>query len=341
MLLVLVGGVVSASAADPSFLGNSAINVNETWYYAGHNLSWCTGGAFDNADLGTITTLAIGGKSEAYDSGNNWGSGVVTMGYKIDGGSDHSLNLIYYTFESNNNIFQSGGTTFTSTEIDLSGLSCGEHSIEVWFSCGQTYDSNNSNNYKAKFTIASSYTRENLTVGNFGTICLPYAATVTGATVFEITGKVMEGNTLKGINLSSVDNLVAGRAYIFKATGTTLTATLSGNYTDALTDEAMVGNISQDKLSVPAGKYIVGSDNKIHPAGDHVVVGQYKAYIDIAKVSESSAPSFDFIGVEETTGIEGLEMENTSDAIYNLQGQRVSNIQKGMYIINGKKVLVK
>ena len=56
LILLLVGMVCTVSADDPSFLGNSAININGTWYYAGNSsMSWCTGGAFNGGDLGTIT----------------------------------------------------------------------------------------------------------------------------------------------------------------------------------------------------------------------------------------------------------------------------------------------
>ena len=34
-------------------------------------------------------------------------------------------------------------------------------------------------------------------------------------------------------------------------------------------------------------------------------------------------------------------MNKLSDGIYNLNGQKVSNAQKGIYIVNGKKVVLK
>ncbi len=44
-----------------------------------------------------------------------------------------------------------------------------------------------------------------------------------------------------------------------------------------------------------------------------------------------------------STGITSIQqVANTSNAIYNIQGMRVSDTsKKGLYIINGKKVLVK
>jgi hypothetical protein len=45
--------------------------------------------------------------------------------------------------------------------------------------------------------------------------------------------------------------------------------------------------------------------------------------------------------VENATGIQYVETEKTAvnDGIYNLQGVRVKNTQKGIYVINGKKVI--
>ncbi|MBQ8050763.1 MAG: hypothetical protein IJ197_04220 [Bacteroidaceae bacterium] len=52
-----------------------------------------------------------------------------------------------------------------------------------------------------------------------------------------------------------------------------------------------------------------------------------------------------FLGTEAPTAVEGVEADatvlKTNDAIYNIAGQRVSKATKGLYIIGGKKVLVK
>ncbi|MCI7748386.1 MAG: chitobiase/beta-hexosaminidase C-terminal domain-containing protein [Paraprevotella sp.] len=41
------------------------------------------------------------------------------------------------------------------------------------------------------------------------------------------------------------------------------------------------------------------------------------------------------------TAIEGVEAKNNTDVIYNLSGQRVQKAQRGLYIVNGKKLMVK
>ena len=43
----------------------------------------------------------------------------------------------------------------------------------------------------------------------------------------------------------------------------------------------------------------------------------------------------------EITGILEIKKESTNHSIYNLKGQRLSEYQKGINIINGKKIIVK
>ena len=62
-----------------------------------------------------------------------------------------------------------------------------------------------------------------------------------------------------------------------------------------------------------------------------------KAYLPL----ESSAPSrisFDFgteTGISEVKG----EYENVKTEIYDLSGRKVENAQKGIFVVNGKKVI--
>ena len=159
-LLLAVAGITNASAW---WVGNSAVNLNGNWYYCGTNLNWCTGGAFDGADLGTITSLQLGGQSQVYADGYQWdynsdgGEYGIKMGYKIDGIYVESQVITFQKidYRDNNNICQSGGSAFSTVSIDISNLHPGEHTIEVWFVSNNVWDSNNSQNYKATFTISS------------------------------------------------------------------------------------------------------------------------------------------------------------------------------------------
>lgn len=74
--------------------------------------------------------------------------------------------------------------------------------------------------------------------------------------------------------------------------------------------------------------------------GGLFIVKAGTAYLAVP-TSESNAKGFAFDG--ETTGIENVNVAaNQSKTIYNLNGQRVSNMsQAGLYIVNGKKVVIR
>ena len=62
-----------------------------------------------------------------------------------------------------------------------------------------------------------------------------------------------------------------------------------------------------------------------------------KAYLE----SESGVKAFYFSG-DEATGINAIDNEQLTidnDAIYNLAGQRINKMHKGINIVNGKKIL--
>lgn len=65
------------------------------------------------------------------------------------------------------------------------------------------------------------------------------------------------------------------------------------------------------------------------------------AYLAVPASEANNAKGFAFDG--ETTGIENVNVAaNQSKIIYNLNGQRVSNMsQAGLYIVNGKKVVIR
>lgn len=71
----------------------------------------------------------------------------------------------------------------------------------------------------------------------------------------------------------------------------------------------------------------------------------FHAYLTIPSSSSSAARFFSIgIGDDGTTMIKGVEMEGNDmgKGIYNINGMRMQKPTKaGMYIINGKKVIIK
>lgn len=74
-----------------------------------------------------------------------------------------------------------------------------------------------------------------------------------------------------------------------------------------------------------------------YKSGTATLVDVGKALYDLIKAEEEYKEAQEII-----TGISNFTAEKQNNAtIYNLNGQRVEKVQKGLYIINGKKVMVK
>ena len=94
--------------------------------------------------------------------------------------------------------------------------------------------------------------------------------------------------------------------------------------------------------TIAEGDYFIAS-NKLYKSSGATTIKGTRAYIK-AKDPEAGARIADFwIEGGETTGISRIENSELriENSVYNLQGQRVNKAQKGLYIQNGKKVIVK
>jgi len=99
-------------------------------------------------------------------------------------------------------------------------------------------------------------------------------------------------------------------------------------------------------------KLVLGKNNKLYYPGANLTIGACRGYFvisqsvaDLLPDNPSNAPQImmDF-GDGEATGIQTFNVtpESQNDTpVYNLNGQRLNAPQKGINIVNGKKVLVK
>jgi len=123
---------------------------------------------------------------------------------------------------------------------------------------------------------------------------------------------------------------------------TTETPTVTKN------EASLIGAYNLTAITNAADNYVL-SNNMIYAVGDDGAnINPYRAYIQIA--GGSGARSLVFFVDEETTAIEGLNSERATTVgnIYNLNGQLVrknadnlNGLQKGIYIVGGKRITVK
>ena len=101
--------------------------------------------------------------------------------------------------------------------------------------------------------------------------------------------------------------------------------------------------LSLDKNSTPGSVGFYFAKN--HPNGEPFVSKAHKAYLPLP-LQAAGSKSFFLFSEMGTTGIYNLQNYNlqfNGSAIYDLQGRRIesSKLPKGIYIVNGKKAVVK
>ena len=195
--------------------------------------------------------------------------------------------------------------------------------------------------------------KRSITAGNWGTIVLPFdIASEDITTVFGNETSVAElksgdASTLT-FNTTLTDNkMKANQPYAIKVANDFSAVKLNNVATDyaaeptqTVDDWNFVGTYSS--TTVPSGSYYFKS-NHLNQAGTGThSIKAFRAYLTYT--GGSGAPQLSFTIDGETTGIMSVDngqLTVDSSEVYNLSGQRVANPTKGLYIVNGKKVIIK
>ena len=174
------------------------------------------------------------------------------------------------------------------------------------------------NEYPLDFTTTTSYKAY-------------YVSDVTETTVTfsQITGKIKGG---QGIILYGTPNISCELTYCESDNE------LSGNM--------LVGTLAPTAITTVSGDYtnFALSGGKFKKINNGTLPAN-KAYLPILTANlPSSAPEFSIVFEDgNTTGVNDVR-RNTEEGrgeFYNLNGQRVANPTKGLYIVNGKKIVIK
>lgn len=183
----------------------------------------------------------------------------------------------------------------------------------------------------------------------WNTITLPFA--VDDLNVFGEGAKAYEliGYNDGALNFKAAETLKAGSPYVlyvetaaeangdFKFEGVDITATEPA--TVGFNDAKFVATYAPMAAGTMTGKYgVVPSTGKIQKGGANATMKGFRAYFELP----AGANARMIIDGEDVTAISSIitDAEN-GNAIYNLNGQRVNAATKGVYIINGKKMIIK
>ena len=179
-----------------------------------------------------------------------------------------------------------------------------------------------------------------VTSAGYATLVSPYVLDFSSTAIKAYTAKV---NTENGkVPLTKIDKVPANTPVVlYKAGGTTENIPLAAS-TDTPAESDLVAGTG---LAVATGEsspynYIlnnVGGVIGFYKANNQIVATD-RAYLQTTYWPGDGA-RMSIVFADETTGINNLTPALNDGAVYDLQGRRVAQPTKGLYIINGKKVI--
>lgn len=248
------------------------------------------------------------------------------------------------------------GTANTWTFHASKGNKMGYYTIQSNFTGGGQYLYDNKRNNNTFCDRNGSYAADfcdwqieevttlpvTVTEAGWATLYAPVALTIP-AEVKVYTGKV-NGNKL---TLTQVETTIpANTPVLIEAKANTYQFAIDYNAAEKIIDQSLTGTIETKAKPAEAEATIFTlQNNETAGLGLFKYTGNnlqgFRAYGENLLGTNAAAAGlvFDFGSI---TGIEGVTTDNGEKAeIYDLSGRRVAKAQKGIYIINGKKVIIK
>ena len=245
---------------------------------------------------------------------------------------------------------QTSYPTFGSKQVILNGN---------YENVATTLTLNDANSFgtNSDFDVTSVTMTRTLKGEKWNTFCVPFGMTSEEISAqFGADAKVKElsGATLNGENynmtFSDASTIVAGKPYMVRVSNEVTSLNLGAKTIKGTITPATAGDVTftgvYNNGNAPLGSFIISNnvfylvDTDTNTDGiSEVALKAFRGYITVDSGSGVKALTFDF--EDDATGIENLNVNDNLNegAIYNLSGQRINKMQKGINIINGKKIL--
>ena len=214
--------------------------------------------------------------------------------------------------------------------------------------------------------------KRTLKANQWNTICFPFA--MTAAQVYEAFGEDVQvaefieyesTDDLTSINVIfdearlAEDGLMANYPYIIKTskniTEFMVTSVIEPDEENALVEFTNGKGGTRKEVygtfygtlkaggKVPANCLFLNGGDFWYSTGQSNIKAfrGYFAFVDVLASLETAASKVKMVFRDETTGIKDVIVKTANDDMYDLQGRRIVNPDKGVYIKNGKKVVIK
>jgi hypothetical protein len=175
-------------------------------------------------------------------------------------------------------------------------------------------------------------------------------------TIMQMHDAVLEGDVLK-VTFWEVDRITAGKAYLFQYKyyddnihnpyfpSVTISTTDATPYTDANDLMNFVGTFSPYALTAGDKSQLYLNDNQLWYPSAAINVNAFRGFFQLKTPLAAKQFVLNFSnGTTEIINLDATDSQRPADSsIYTLDGRKLTAkpTKKGIYIMNGKKVVVK
>ncbi len=302
---------------------------------------------------GTLKVLERGGVSEKVNVELYFGDIKVAeqTDYAISGNSECTFNLSYTPTEtwSGQVYFKMTGTNIGTIESEKVNVEI----IEPTFVLNEDEDVSSSKPTCSSAVIKLKYTPK----AGWNTIVMPFKLTDTHMkTIFgdDYVAHALTSYENGTLTFTKYDDLSLSAPYLVYApnavahpegvylqnVSVSSSSWTSGSLSQQKGDAYFKGTFAPMPAGKLTGKYGVTNAGGIAKAGAGASMKGYRAYLELPAGATARILVIDDEG--ETTDLGFVKLiDQEAKAVYNLSGQRVEKGRKGLYIVNGKKVVVK
>lgn len=277
--------------------------------------------AYTNSLEGGVYTLTLWGRNQASSSEANVGV------YVRDAENNETR------FETQ---FDNWGTGVQAIK-SIEGITIPEGGAIVLKNENTEYNSNLEMDYIYLVKTADlTPTNVSIAVSTAGykTYCSEYALDFSNLDVKAYTAQ-LNGTE---VTFTNVNTVPANTGILLKGTADTYEVPVVAE-ASAIDNNALIGVL--EDTEVPAGSFVLMNGNDgigFYKTNNPFTVGANTAYLPA--LSSNGIIRLNFTE-DIATGIQAISTTTTYNRVYNLQGQRIMQPQKGLYILNGRKVVMK
>ena len=305
--------------------------------------------AFTSAALACIVSYDANGGSDAPDEQVGDGGGTLTL-------STTKPTREGYNFAGWNTAADGSGTTYAAgaeLAVDNDVTLYAQWTEKIAKTLEETTDNQTwlATNDGKIYDVTLTRT---LQTGGWNTFCAPFStATPSGWTVKELTGSAFNSTTGElTLTFDAASSIEAGKPYLVKVDAnvanptfngvtisntTTTTETTAADFVPVVNPTNLTGG---DKTVL----FVTGGNKLTYPSADGNING-FRAYFKLKDEVAAQARAFRMSFDDDATGIVTVLSgePTTTSGTYTLDGRRIEGepTQKGVYIVNGKKTIIK